>query len=313
MEELFYLRQMLQKDGFMWKLNMKDAGFLVPLHQSLKEFVRFLWSGSLYNVLCLCFGIDPAPWIIMKLLTVPISVLRRINIRVIIYRDDMRLMRQTIEEILMYKDTTIFLLQHLSFILNMVKSILNSVQEINEIFIATTKDKVDSGSMPRPVCERFCHSPGADKNDSCFSFNNHSCITGTIKLPLSKTDKCYKTQWNKKWNKNLLDLAKGICHDILKNRIIITAEYLPSCLNVEADWQSKNFRDSSEWKLLPQIFHETCQMKEAPEIVEKVLCLENRPIQSGYKCNATDLGKLIPLCISTFLNGQQSSKQSKTE
>ena len=53
-------------------------------------------------------------------------------------------------------------------------------------------------------------------------------------------------------------------------------------------------------------------MKEAPEIVEKVLCLENRPIQSGYKCNATDLGKLIPLCISTFLNGQQSSKQSKT-
>ena len=61
MEELFYLRQMLQKDDFMWKLNMKDAGFLVPLHQSLKEFVRFLWSGSLYNVLCLCFGIDPAP------------------------------------------------------------------------------------------------------------------------------------------------------------------------------------------------------------------------------------------------------------
>lgn len=176
---------------------MKDVYFLVPLHQSLKEFVRFLWSGSLYNVLCLCFGIDPAPWIIMKLLTVPISVLRRINIRVIIYRDDMRLMRQTIEEILMYKDTTIFLLQHLSFILNMVKSILNSVQEINEIFIATTKDKVDSGSMPRPVCERFCHSPGADKNDSSFSFNNHSCITGTIKLSLSSTitDKCYKTQW----------------------------------------------------------------------------------------------------------------------
>ena len=109
----------------------------------------------------------------------------------------MRLMRQTMEEILMYRDTNICLLQHLSFILNMAKSILNSVQEINGIFIATAKDKVDSGQMPRPVCERFCHSPGADKTDSSFSFNNHSCITGTIKLSLSSTitDKCYKTQW----------------------------------------------------------------------------------------------------------------------
>ena len=176
---------------------MKDVYFLVPLHQSLKEFLRFLWSGSLYNVLCLCLGIGPAPRIITKLLKVSISALRRINTRVIIYLNDMRLMRQTMEEILIYRDTTIFLLQHLSFILNMVKSILNSVQEINGIFIATAKDKVDSGPMLRPVCERFCHSPGAHKTGSSFSFNNHSCISGTIKLLLSSTitHKRYKTQW----------------------------------------------------------------------------------------------------------------------
>ena len=47
--------------------------------------------------------------------------------------------------------------------------------------------------------------------------------------------------------------------------------------------------------------------------VSKLFCLETRPIQSGFRCNVTSLGKQIPLCIPTFLNDQQSFKQSKTE
>ena len=66
-------------------------------------------------------------------------------------------------------------------------------------FIARTKNKTDSGSMSRPVCERFCHGLGANKTYRSFSFNNPSCITGTIKLSISissaATDKCFKTQW----------------------------------------------------------------------------------------------------------------------
>ena len=68
-------------------------------------------------------------------------------------------------------------------------------------------------------------------------------------------------------NKKFLDLAKDIWDYILKNGITITAEYLPNCLNVKADKQSRNPRDSSEWKLLPQIFHQICQIKGTPEIV----------------------------------------------
>ena len=33
----------------------------------LKKYVRFLWSGSLYEFLCLCFGLGPAPRIFTKL------------------------------------------------------------------------------------------------------------------------------------------------------------------------------------------------------------------------------------------------------
>ena len=130
MEGLLCLREMLQKDDFMWKLDMKDAYFSVTLHQSSRKYVKFLWSGSLYEFLCLCFGLGPATRIFTKLLKVFISVLRGMNIGVIIYLDDMFLMGQTMEEILMSRDTTILLLQHLCFILNLERSSLNPVQEI---------------------------------------------------------------------------------------------------------------------------------------------------------------------------------------
>ena len=42
----------------------------------------------------------------------------------------MLIMGQTMEEILMSRDTVIFLLQLLGFVLNLEKSILNPVQEI---------------------------------------------------------------------------------------------------------------------------------------------------------------------------------------
>ena len=41
---------------------------------------------------------------------------------------------------------------------------------------------------------------------------------------------------------------------LLHHGITITTEYLPSSMNVEADWQSRNSKDHSQWKLLPEIF-----------------------------------------------------------
>ena len=43
MEGFFCLREMLQKYNFMCKLDIKDTYFSVPLHQSSRKYVRFLW------------------------------------------------------------------------------------------------------------------------------------------------------------------------------------------------------------------------------------------------------------------------------
>ena len=67
-------------------------------------------------------------------------------------------------------------------------------------------------------------------------------------------------------NKDLIKLAKEICKYLLHHGITITAKYLPSSMNVEADWQSRNSKDHSEWKLLLQVFQRICQIKGKPEM-----------------------------------------------
>ena len=81
MEGLQNLKYMLQ--SYMCKLDLKDAYFSVPLEKISRKFVRFRWSGNLYEFLCLCFGLGPAPRIFTKLLKVSMTILRKINIKII--------------------------------------------------------------------------------------------------------------------------------------------------------------------------------------------------------------------------------------
>ena len=52
----------------------------------------------------------------------------------------------------------------------------------------------------------------------------------------------------------LLKINKSIWHYLLSHGIIISAEYLPSKLNVQANWESRNARDPSDWKLHQSMF-----------------------------------------------------------
>ena len=70
MEGLHCLKYVLQKGDYMCKADLKDAYFSVSLHKDSRKLVWFLWSGNLYEFLCLCFGLGPAPRIFTKLLKV---------------------------------------------------------------------------------------------------------------------------------------------------------------------------------------------------------------------------------------------------
>ena len=74
--------------------------------------------------MCLALGLGPAPRIFTKLMKVPVAVLRRLSIRLIIYLDDILLMGDSLEAIEMARDTILFLMGHLGFVINMGKSVL---------------------------------------------------------------------------------------------------------------------------------------------------------------------------------------------
>ena len=113
------------------KTDLKDACFTVPLDKSCHHLVKMSWEGNLYEFLCLCmFWSRTSPRVFTKILKVPISLLRCLNIRVLIYLDDILLMSQSIERLLVARDTVIFLLQHVGFVINFKKSVMEPVQTI---------------------------------------------------------------------------------------------------------------------------------------------------------------------------------------
>ena len=130
MEGMHLIKDLLQEHDFLIKIDLKDAYFGIPLDKSSRKYIRFQWEGNLYEFLCLCFGLGPAPLIFTKLLKIPIALLWRIIVRIIIFLDDMLVMAQTLKEISQAKETLIFLLQNLGFVINLKKSQLKPVKEI---------------------------------------------------------------------------------------------------------------------------------------------------------------------------------------
>ena len=137
METLKNLKHLLRQGDLMVKIDLKDAYFTVPLAENSRKYIRFLWEGNLYEFLCLTFGLGPAPRIFTKLLKVPISFLRRLKIRLIIYIDDILIMGADLAEILMARDSVLAVLQSLGFIINLAKSVLDPTNRIEFLgFIA---------------------------------------------------------------------------------------------------------------------------------------------------------------------------------
>ena len=129
MEGSHLLKDLLKDNELMCKVDLKDAYVCVSLHRNDQSFLRFQWKGNIYEFLCLYFGLGPAPRIFTKLLKISLAVLRVIQIRIIIYLDDMLLMSQKINGLEIARDTLIFLLQSLGFVINLQKYVLVPLQK----------------------------------------------------------------------------------------------------------------------------------------------------------------------------------------
>jgi len=68
--------------------------------------------------------------IFTKLMKVPVAPLRQLHVILIIYLDDILLIARSASEVIQSRDTLIFLLQNLGFVINIKKSVVDPVQII---------------------------------------------------------------------------------------------------------------------------------------------------------------------------------------
>ena len=188
MESLNLLQFLLKKGDYMSKLDLKDAYFCVPLHKESRKFVRFQWDGKLYEFLCPCFGLGPAPLIFTKLFKVPLAVLRRLNMLIIIYIDDMLIIDRIRNEVKSTRDTLIYLLQHLGFLLNLKKSVLQLCKfcESNS-FTALTQGAEGPGGVHKDVQQELDIDFGTDQTFWSLVVNHPACCTSSLTNSESST------------------------------------------------------------------------------------------------------------------------------
>ena len=391
MESIKNIKDLLSKGDYMVKIDLKDAYFSIPLNHESRKFVRFKWEGNLYEFVCLTFGIGPAPRIFSRLLKVPISLIRKLKIRIVIYIDDMLVMAATLSEIEIARDTVIQIFQALGFVINFAKSdltpkqimeflgiIVNSIEMTFSIPQAKIEkltkislEMLEKGEPSvrelssiigklRATAPAFIHAPlqvrylqlalieaqhqgktyaktvklnekarlelqwwpenmeilngkpiniqppdltissdaartggwGAECNgqitggvwnqeESNLHINVQELIAAQLALKtftklmkgssvhlmidntsaLSHLAKMGGTK-----NEMMIDLSKEIWSYLTSKQITLTLEWIPSKLNVEADWASRNWQDASEWKLDPLFFQKVCKTLGFPEI-----------------------------------------------
>ena len=118
------------------------------------------------------------------------------------------------------------------------------------------------------------------------------------------TDLGYLFKMGKTKSQQLLTLLKEIWEYLFKHQIIITAECLPGVLNHQKDLESRNQKDTTEWKLCPQIFKNICHKVEQLGII----CLLLGCRINSQHINLRDQIPKTYLCLPTICIDTQSAE-----
>ena len=125
METHSKITELLNKNDFMGSIDLADAFFSVPVHDSCKKFLAFEFDGYHYVYNVLPFGLTSSPRIFSKILKPAIIHLRSQGVKISFYLDDIFLCSPSSEELQSHITQTLNLLISLGFTPNYKKSNLN--------------------------------------------------------------------------------------------------------------------------------------------------------------------------------------------
>ncbi|KAG1005310.1 hypothetical protein G6F57_008522 [Rhizopus arrhizus] len=98
MEGVPVLRELMEKDDYICKIDLKDTYVVVPIHVDSQDFLSFENEGTVYQYKSLAFGLSVAPRVSFKIMRYAIEPLRKEGIRIIYYLDDIYILAKTKQE-----------------------------------------------------------------------------------------------------------------------------------------------------------------------------------------------------------------------
>ena len=121
---------LIQHGDYMTSVDMTDAYFSIPIHESFQKYLKFSWNGNLYKFVALPFGIKSAPYVFTKVLRPVYAMFRQRGFRCSYYIDDSLNLHLSKE--ICHENTVTMLetLISLGFTINREKSVLVPTQRI---------------------------------------------------------------------------------------------------------------------------------------------------------------------------------------
>lgn len=130
MENLLSVLDLIEENCFMASIDLKDAYYSVNIDDSHRKYLRFMWYDQLFQFTCLPNGLTSAPRWFTKLLKPIFYTLRNRGFISVYYIDDTWLMGRSKEECEANVQVTSKLLTDTGFLLNIQKSQMVPVQNI---------------------------------------------------------------------------------------------------------------------------------------------------------------------------------------
>jgi hypothetical protein len=88
MEGVPALREIIERNDFICKLDLKDAYVVTPIHPNSKKYLTFQNQGIVYQYKTLALGMSVSPRVFSKMMQFAIEPLRQQGTRLVYYLDD---------------------------------------------------------------------------------------------------------------------------------------------------------------------------------------------------------------------------------
>lgn len=129
MEGVPALRDIIEKNDYICKLDLKDAYVVTPIHKDSRKYLTFQNQGIVYQYKTLAFGMSVSPRVFSKLMRFAMEYVRKQGIRLVYYLDDVCILGSTKEEALQHTNRVMHHLEKLGFLINQEKSVLTPLQQ----------------------------------------------------------------------------------------------------------------------------------------------------------------------------------------